>query len=70
MFTTSNAAKLAEDATVIVVEDDVIVVDSVVVEWSTAKGIVAFVTTAPGKDWEKANPVNRRKDANRVLTMT
>ena len=61
---------MAEDATVIVVEDDVMFVDRVVVEWSTANGIVAFVTTEPGKAWEKANPVNSRKDANRVLTMT
>jgi hypothetical protein len=60
---------LAEDATVIVVEDDVIVVDNVVVEWSTANGIVALVTTEPGNAWEKANPLNRRKDAMRVLTI-
>jgi hypothetical protein len=30
---------------------------------------VAFVTTEPGKAWEKANPVNRRKDARSFLTI-
>jgi hypothetical protein len=72
MFTTSKAAKLEEFATVIVVDEEVMVVESVDTLWSTASGIVALVTTEPGNAWEKANPVNRRKDArrvDRVLTM-